>query len=319
MTDSDRVDLTAPVIEMSRAAHNEYLEPVRRPAPLSLIHAIRAYCPAILGCKGAVIGGGFIRSYYAGEPVMDLDAFFLDKPHFDAACKRLEMKHWKKIVATDRAVTFKRGANTTNTRTVQLICFEYGTAEFHVNRFDFTVCSAVLSWQYVYSTKLLNQDGSSIKSEEEPTTLRCVIPMSEHLTHHVDVNENQTKRSVIPADAPPADWKRPKKGEKDTPSTIDVPLEYLDNGQVEAVLYMHPDFFEHLSGRLLVVANPSTPLASLWRAVKFLKRGYHICEENLIRLVERIQQTVDFSDPKSIRQAITTFDPDGGRRIRVID
>ena len=91
-------------------------------------------------------------------------------------------------------------------------------------------------------------------------------------------------------------------------------------GKIEGNLWLHENFFEHLAARVLVF-NPKAPmpLASLKRVIKYLKRGYSICDEGLIVLAEAINRTVDFEDPESVQQAIAGMDPDGQRRIRVID
>lgn len=88
----------------------------------------------------------------------------------------------------------------------------------------------------------------------------------------------------------------------------------------KGALFLHDDFFEHLSGRLLVFQGSKMPLASLKRAFKYVKRGYHICEENIIRLAEAIAESVDFKDENSIQEHIAGMDPESERRrIRVID
>lgn len=88
----------------------------------------------------------------------------------------------------------------------------------------------------------------------------------------------------------------------------------------KGTIYLHDDFFEHLAGRLLVFQGSSMPLASLRRAFKYVKRGYHICDENIIRLAEAIAATVDFDDENNVQEHIAGMDPlEDGRRIRVID
>jgi hypothetical protein len=85
-------------------------------------------------------------------------------------------------------------------------------------------------------------------------------------------------------------------------------------------LYIHPDFFEHLAGRILVF-NPDTlyPLSSLKRVIKYIKLGYHICDENIISISETIAKRVDFNDKENLEDHIQGMDPNGDRRIRVID
>jgi len=85
------------------------------------------------------------------------------------------------------------------------------------------------------------------------------------------------------------------------------------------MLVIHDNFFEHLAGRVLHYNDSPRPLASLRRMVKYLRRGYHICDENLIRLAEAVSRDVDWDDPEAVQDAIAGLDPEGGRRIRVID
>jgi hypothetical protein len=90
--------------------------------------------------------------------------------------------------------------------------------------------------------------------------------------------------------------------------------------KIEGKLLLHEDFFEHLSGRVLWYTGGSPlPLSSLKRAFKYCKRGYHICDENIIALAEAINERVEFEDEQSREMHIAGMDPDGGRRVRVID
>jgi hypothetical protein len=85
-------------------------------------------------------------------------------------------------------------------------------------------------------------------------------------------------------------------------------------------LLLHKDFFEHLAGRILVYTGGSPlPLSSMKRAFKYIKRGYSICDENIIAIAEAINEKVDFSDDNSRTEHIMGMDPDGERRLRVID
>ena len=89
---------------------------------------------------------------------------------------------------------------------------------------------------------------------------------------------------------------------------------------VTGKLLLHKDFFEHLAGRILVYTGGSPlPLSSLKRAFKYIKRGYNICDENIIAIAEAINERVDFSSEESKRLHIAGMDPDGRRRLRVID
>jgi hypothetical protein len=94
---------------------------------------------------------------------------------------------------------------------------------------------------------------------------------------------------------------------------------YAWNDTTAGDLILHDDFFEHLAGRILVFQGSPLPLSSLKRAIKYVKRGYSICDENLIALAEAISKAVEFDKPESVEQHMAGMDPDGGRRIRAID
>jgi len=85
--------------------------------------------------------------------------------------------------------------------------------------------------------------------------------------------------------------------------------------ELKGILLMHNDFFEHLASRLLVFTNSSRPLSSLKRVIKYIKRGYSICDGNIIRIARAIAVTVDFSDPEALRKHTAGFNSE----IRAID
>jgi hypothetical protein len=93
-----------------------------------------------------------------------------------------------------------------------------------------------------------------------------------------------------------------------------------DSDSYKGTLYIHDNFFEDLAGRVLVYnPNAPSPLSSFKRAIKYVKRGYHICDENIIRISEAIARMIDFDNQQSVEENLNGMDPDGGRRIRVID
>lgn len=98
-------------------------------------------------------------------------------------------------------------------------------------------------------------------------------------------------------------------------------LEIMDDIETppEGVEYLHERFFEDLAGRVLTYTGSRMPLASLKRVIKYVKRGYHICDENIIKIAESIAQAVNFDDQESVATHIDGMDPEGGRRVRVID
>jgi len=85
-------------------------------------------------------------------------------------------------------------------------------------------------------------------------------------------------------------------------------------------IFLHDDFMEHLAGRVLVYTGSQYPLSSLKRAFKYVKRGYNICDESIIALAESVSNSNIFSSSvEELEEHIMGMDPDGGRRIRVID
>ncbi|RNC62797.1 MAG: hypothetical protein AWM53_02016 [Candidatus Dichloromethanomonas elyunquensis] len=83
-------------------------------------------------------------------------------------------------------------------------------------------------------------------------------------------------------------------------------------------LILHDDYFEHLSGRRLEFIGTPLPLSSLNRAFKFVRRGYSICDENIIKVSEAIFRQVNFDDEDNLTQHLAGIDLNG-RGIRVID
>lgn len=206
----------------------------RRFAPEALIRLALTWCPDLEKLEGAIVAGGFIRAYYAGEEPADLDVYFIDKESYEKAIETLEKLHYWNAFQTDVAVTFFK-----NKKMIQLIGFYFGDPKEIIREFDYTVCSAALSCNF------------------------------ETNTHEV---------------------------------------------------FLHKDFFEHLSGRVLHYTGGSPlPLSSLKRAFKYIKKGYHICDENIIKIAEAIGQRVNFEDEDSFQRHVAGMDPNGERRIRVID
>ncbi len=207
---------------------------ITREAPQALVNSVLAWCPEVEN-RGAIIAGGFIRAYFAGEHPSDMDLYFQEQPHFDAFTALMKQRGWAEEASTERAITLLKDG-----KAVQLIRYVFGRPSDIIQQFDFTVCAA--------SMIVFN-----------------------------------------PTNAP--------KGN----------------------LVLHDDFFEHLAGRVLIFQGSSLPLASLKRVIKYVKRGYSICDENLIAMVEAIARTVNFDDQQSIADHIAGMDPNGERRIRVID
>lgn len=199
-------------------------------APSALVTSIEVWCPEIDALKDPIIGGGFIRAYYAGERPADMDLYFQLEADAKAAVTTLKAASWKQVVKTPRAVTLRK-----NDRVIQVITFVTGTPDEVLDEFDFTVCKAAA----------VRDDG----------------------------------------------W----------------------------AIIMHPDFFEHLAGRILIFTGSRLPLASMRRVTKYLKRGYSICDENIIALARAVSEAVTWDDEESVAHHTEPMDPDGERRIRVVD
>lgn len=212
---------------------------ITKQAPQALINSIHAWCPIFDKIPGAIIAGGFIRSFYRGETPKDMDLYFESQEKFDIAKKIFDNHENGYHLAAE--TEFALSYNDSRCRSVQLIRFVFGNAAEIIHVFDFTICCAVLwSWK---------------------------------------VDEERTDYNMI----------------------------------------LHDDFFEHLAGGVLVFTGSGMPLSSFKRAFKFVKRGYHICDENIIALAEAVARLINFDNQESVDQQIAGMDPDGGRRIRVID
>lgn len=85
------------------------------------------------------------------------------------------------------------------------------------------------------------------------------------------------------------------------------------------MVYLSPRFFEDLAARVLIFTGSAMPLSSLKRAFKFTRQGFGICDENIIALVEAITKAVDFDDYRMVNEHIEGMDPNGDRRIRLVD
>lgn len=202
---------------------------IKRKAPQALCNSTLAWCPDLP--DNAIIAGGFIRAYFAGETPSDLDLYFCNEDDATKAVTALKTKGWVVVTETSRAVTFKKDG-----KVVQVIMCLLGEPEEILQAFDFTICAAALA-----------------KKDDE--------------------------------------WE----------------------------LFMHDDFFEHLAGRILVFTGSSFPLASLKRVVKYIRRGYNICDENLIAIAKMIAEMVNFENYEELERHIDGMDPGGERRIRVVD
>lgn len=58
---------------------------ITKQAPQALINSILAWCPLFDQLPGAIIAGGFIRSFYRGETPRDMDIYFESPEAFETA------------------------------------------------------------------------------------------------------------------------------------------------------------------------------------------------------------------------------------------
>lgn len=92
------------------------------------------------------LGGGFIRSILAGEPVSDIDMFGTSKEHLEVIAKELQRarggKEHCRLHHTKNAITVV----SIGRHTIQLITrWTFDSPEKVAESFDFTVCQAVIS------------------------------------------------------------------------------------------------------------------------------------------------------------------------------
>jgi len=70
----------------------------------------------------------------------------------------------------------------------------------------------------------------------------------------------------------------------------------------QARLLLHPEFYRHLAGRLLVYQpGAPRPISSVKRVCKYVRRGYRIPEESLLALLQAVSTMVKWDDPSSVR------------------
>jgi len=81
--------------------------------------------------------------------------------------------------------------------------------------------------------------------------------------------------------------------------------------------YFHDDYFIDLSAKRLVIntINLPLPLNTLERVIRYVKKGYHICNGNLLKLSQAIAK-VNFNDPN---QNLFMFYPNGDVKFLSID
>lgn len=87
-------------------------------------------------------------------------------------------------------------------------------------------------------------------------------------------------------------------------------------------IYHVKDYFYDLTVKRLIYTGSEYPLASLKRVTKFIRRGFSICDENLIRIAEDISDKgiiYDVDKDVDDNLDIQGMDPDGARSIYPFD
>ena len=79
--------------------------------------------------------------------------------------------------------------------------------------------------------------------------------------------------------------------------------------------YFHDFFFQDLAAKRLVVNNIVMPLSTYKRIIKYVHRGFHICDGNLL-IIAKAVSTINFNDPV---QNYLEFYPDGKIKFKSID
>jgi hypothetical protein len=79
--------------------------------------------------------------------------------------------------------------------------------------------------------------------------------------------------------------------------------------------YLHDNFFEDLAAKRLVINSLRLPLNTMKRVIKYVHKGFHICDGNLLTLAKAIA-TIDFN---SSTQNVMEFYPDGTPKFKSID
>ncbi len=78
---------------------------------------------------------------------------------------------------------------------------------------------------------------------------------------------------------------------------------------------LHNDFLMDLAAKRLVFHKINFPLSSMVRVHKYIRKGFRICNGNMLKLVKAIQ-TVDVSN---VQQNVLEFYPDGKVKFNSLD
>lgn len=65
-------------------------------------------------------------------------------------------------------------------------------------------------------------------------------------------------------------------------------LAELDDTILEFKVIYHPDFFEHLQQKRLVISNLPFPVSTFERSLRYTKYGFGLCKESKVKLVKAL-------------------------------
>lgn len=109
--------------------------------------------PYDLPISNAIIAGGWLRDFFAGERPKDLDLFFENGEDLAKVETYLLEKGFREELRTDNAVSIVGRGLWGRTILVQLINYRFDTPEGHLAGFDFTVSQCALHKGEVISHK----------------------------------------------------------------------------------------------------------------------------------------------------------------------
>ena len=77
---------------------------------------------------------------------------------------------------------------------------------------------------------------------------------------------------------------------------LDELREALDSTDLEFKVMYHPDFFEHLQQKRLVISNLPFPVSTFERSLRYTKYGYSLCRDSKVKLLSAIHDLQKISD-----------------------
>lgn len=88
------------------------------------------------------VAGGVFRSITSGDTPKDIDVFFYNAGGYNNALERFRnSKKYEPVYHTTRSAGFK---HISSDMLIDLVCYQFGTPQEVLNRFDFTICKACL-------------------------------------------------------------------------------------------------------------------------------------------------------------------------------